>query len=230
MNAGRQAPDANPFSDGAPGTPAERIAAALAALRGGRRGPGGLGGAGGPGGFGGRGGFGPGGPPPWARGHGHGPHLHGGMADRLAGAARMRLLAALVRAERAAEAEEENGATPATPGSAAGQSAGSTARGALSIMELAELVGVDQPRASRLVQQATAAGFVHRSADPTDGRRSVIRITEAGRAVLAEARNRHHGAVEQALEPFTEADAEQLATLLERFAAAWPGPGERPQD
>ena len=44
----------------------------------------------------------------------------------------------------------------------------------LSVSEIGDAVGVDQPRASRLVQQAVELGLVRREADPDDARRTRV--------------------------------------------------------
>ena len=189
---------------------AARIAAALGRLRGPR--PGGVGEGRGHGRhrFG-----GPGhdGPPPGPYGdpgpHGgpgpHGPGAHGGPGRRGPWrdggplgrmAARFRLLDVLA-------------ATSAPP----------------SVSELAAAMGVDQPRASRLVQAAVEAGHVRREADPADARRTQVVLTDEGRALVARARGERVAAVEQALAGFTPAEREQLAVLLGRLADAWPRPG-----
>ena len=50
----------------------------------------------------------------------------------------------------------------------------------LSVSELGDAVGVDQPRASRLVQQGVELGLVRREADPDDARRTRIALTDQG--------------------------------------------------
>jgi DNA-binding MarR family transcriptional regulator len=126
-------------------------------------------------------------------GPGH-PHHHGGRrGDGLAEAARFRLLDALEGAERAP-----------------------------SVSELAEMIGVDQPRASRLVQAAVDAGHARREADPGDARRSAIVLTASGRALLAAARENRRTAVDTALAGFTPEETGEFARLLTRFIAAWP--------
>lgn len=128
------------------------------------------------------------GAPPWGGGHRGGP-------PGLAGAARFRLLEALLAA------------TPETR---------------IGISEVATAIGVDQPRASRLVNDAAERGLVVRAVDPRDARRSVITLTDAGRALLESARASRRSAVTEALAGFTPAETQQLAALLARFAAAWP--------
>ena len=187
-------------TSGGPADPVDAVTAALARLRGGR------------------------GPRPQGRGgaeghergnhdhehdHGeHGSHIHHqhgpwgpgqrGSAGHAAGvrfamAARFRLLEALAAAS--------------TP---------------LSVSELADAIGVDQPRASRLVQAAVAAGHVRRDADPDDARRSTLQLTDAGRALASQTRGSRRASVESALADFSSADREQLAALLTRLADAWP--------
>lgn len=91
----------------------------------------------------------------------------------------------------------------------------------LGISEVAEAIGVDQPRSSRLVAEAAARGYVIRGTDARDARRSDIRITEAGRSHLEHVQQRRRAAVEAALADFTVEETAQLARLLARFAESW---------
>lgn len=182
--------------------PVDAIATALSRLRG--RGPrapweGGPGGRGGPHGAGAHGD----GHPPFGH-HAHGDPGHGrrgagfpgwqeAMQARMAGAARFRLLDALA-------------AAPAP----------------LTVSELAEAIGVDQPRASRLVQQAVDAGHVRREADPDDARRTRIALTDAARALVRGMRGQRRDALEAALAGFSDHERAQLAVLLAKLADAWP--------
>jgi DNA-binding MarR family transcriptional regulator len=94
-------------------------------------------------------------------------------------------------------------------------------RGPSSVSELAEAIGVDQPRASRLAQAAVDAGHVRRDVDPGDARRSILVITEAGRRTLSDVLDRRRSAIEQAMAGFTPHEREQFARLFARFAEAW---------
>ncbi len=96
------------------------------------------------------------------------------------------------------------------------------ADGALSVSDIAEAVGVDQPRASRLVAQAVGFGFVRREADPADARRTRIALTEQGEARVRLIRGARGEAVREALAGFTDQEREQLAALLGRLVEAWP--------
>ncbi|HWR86676.1 MAG TPA: MarR family winged helix-turn-helix transcriptional regulator [Rhodoglobus sp.] len=145
---------------------------------------------------------GPHGAPPWhaARAeHVDGPaHLErmptvrgyrGPMRGGLGGAARFRLLAAL---------REGDGR---------------------SVSDLAQAVGVDQPRASRLVNEAVDRGFATREPDSRDARRSVVNLTDAGRDELDRVHEHRRSAVTEALEGFTPEETATLADLLSRFTA-----------
>ncbi len=97
-----------------------------------------------------------------------------------------------------------------------------SAPGSLTVSELADRVGVDQPRASRLVQQSVELGLVRREADPDDARRTRIALTEQGVAIVRSFRGDRRDAVEQALAAFSVAERAELARLLTKFAGAWP--------
>ncbi len=88
-----------------------------------------------------------------------------------------------------------------------------------SVNELAAAIGVDQPRASRVVADCVERGIVTKQTDPTDARRSVIALTDAGRAVLEERRRERRTTVERALQGFTADERAQFAGLLARFVA-----------
>lgn len=125
----------------------------------------------------------------------HGPHggPHG-WGDRFAGGpARVRLLDALAGADRA-----------------------------LSITEIGEAIGVDQPRASRLVQQCVEADLVRREPDPTDARRTRVALTDTGRRFIEGMRGQRREQLQGALTDFTPAERADLARLLTKLADAWP--------
>ena len=96
----------------------------------------------------------------------------------------------------------------------------------LSVSGVAAAIGVDQPRASRLVQEGVERGLVRRVPDPSDARRALIQLTTAGRAQLTELRSHRRSAVEAALSAFTPEEARTFAELFDRFVRAWPRPGE----
>lgn len=87
----------------------------------------------------------------------------------------------------------------------------------MSVTELATAIGVDQPRASRLVQAAVHEGLVVREADPDDARRTRIRLTDEGRTAVRSVTSSRRRAIEAALDGFSGEEREQFATLLARF-------------
>ncbi len=88
--------------------------------------------------------------------------------------------------------------------------------------ELGEAIGVDQPRASRLVQQAVDLGLVRREADPDDARRTRIALTDDGARVARGFRGQRREHLSQALRGFTADERAELARLLAKLADAWP--------
>lgn len=201
MNAPRQGGFGEPTgSDDSGQPPADPIAAIEAAL-------GALRGRGAAGSFG----WGPG---PFAAGpwspavRGHGGHHHGGA--------------------HGAHAHQDHGVQSrhGGPGGRGGHAALRllmvlSKRGPSSVSDLAAAIGVDQPRASRLVQAAVDAGHVRREIDPADARRSILVITDAGRTALSALLDHRRTAVERALADFTPDEREQFARLFARFAQAW---------
>lgn len=183
----------------------DAIAEALAQLRGRGRGPGGRPpfGPGGPGS--------PFGPGPLGRGgrgraglgtHRPVPEEFGDFGRHPQGApARLRLLEALAAAD-----------------------------GPQPVSALGDAIGVDQPRASRLIQQAEQLGLVERAPDPDDARRMLTSLTEHGAKILAGYRSRRRTALADALEGFTPQERAELARLLGKLADAWPEPPRRHRD
>jgi DNA-binding MarR family transcriptional regulator len=93
--------------------------------------------------------------------------------------------------------------------------------GVMTVNGVVEALGVDQPRASRLVAGVVDAGLVRRGADPGDGRRSVLTLTARGRRVLAEGHRTRRAAVEAALAGWPAEDRETFARLLGAYVAGW---------
>lgn len=96
------------------------------------------------------------------------------------------------------------------------------AEGPASVSDIATAIGVDQPRASRLVADAVMRRLVERNPDPADARRIQVAITPTGRKLLESMRHSRRSAVETALNGFTPAERETFASLLGRFVEAWP--------
>jgi DNA-binding MarR family transcriptional regulator len=78
--------------------------------------------------------------------------------------------------------------------------------GPSTLRALAESEHVQAPSMTRIVNALADQGFVTRSADPDDGRQVRVDITDAGRAVLAEARNQRTAWLAQRVAGLSEED------------------------
>ena len=84
---------------------------------------------------------------------------------------------------------------------------------------LAGRIGIEVPTLVRTLTRMEAAGLLRREADPADGRRAIVRLTDRGReleqvvpGILAEV-------TEQATAGMSEAEREQLLGLLRHLRA-----------
>lgn len=97
-----------------------------------------------------------------------------------------------------------------------------------SVSEIGTDIGVDQPRASRLVAHAVREGWVERATDDADRRRRVVGLTAAGRAVLDSARQTRLEAVRAAMADWSPTERTEFARLITAFVDRWPrSPGGR---
>jgi len=90
--------------------------------------------------------------------------------------------------------------------------------GTVRLSELAAIIELDASTASRLVRTLENDGLVERTADPDDRRASLIELTEAGTARLAEYSKRRQGLLTKAMQDWDKSDIETFATLMGRFA------------
>jgi DNA-binding MarR family transcriptional regulator len=98
-----------------------------------------------------------------------------------------------------------------------------SATGPVTVSTVARALAVDQPRASRLVTAAVAAGLVRREADQADGRRTLLAMTEAGRAAVAEMHRGRQASFAAAMADWSAEERAEFARLLTRFVGALPG-------
>jgi DNA-binding MarR family transcriptional regulator len=97
--------------------------------------------------------------------------------------------------------------------------------GPLRVSELAAREAVSQPGVTMLVNRMVDAGYAQRVPDPTDRRASLVRITDAGRAVLVERRALRARVLRTRLTQLSEADQQALLAALpaiDRLTAAGP--------
>jgi DNA-binding MarR family transcriptional regulator len=99
----------------------------------------------------------------------------------------------------------------------------------LTVNGVADALGVDQPRASRLVARAVDAGLVRRGADPDDGRRSLLTLTSSGRGMLAHVQRVRRAAVQSAVAGWSPEDRTTFARLLVAYVRSWEQQGARAQ-
>ena len=97
-----------------------------------------------------------------------------------------------------------------------------TASHPLSVSEVGEAIGVDQPRASRLIQQSVELGLVRREADPDDARRTRVALTEEGARFARGFRGQRREHLSEALADFSPEERADLVRLLTKLAEAWP--------
>lgn len=83
--------------------------------------------------------------------------------------------------------------------------------GPLRVSELAEREAVSQPGMTTLINRLEAAGQAVRTPDPSDGRASLVAITETGRAIL---RERHSSRVDLLVHELLGLSADDRAALL----------------
>ncbi|GAA3842560.1 hypothetical protein KACC15558_23290 [Brevibacterium ammoniilyticum] len=72
------------------------------------------------------------------------------------------------------------------------------------------------------MSQGVELDLLRREADPDDARRTLIALTEKGRAITNRFLGAQQASVDVALDSFTDKERETLADLLSRLADAWP--------
>jgi len=85
------------------------------------------------------------------------------------------------------------------------------------VTSVAAALNIDQPRASKLVAAAVAAGLVRREADQADGRRALLVRTPAGRRLSEQAHAFRRQVFGEAMAGWPAADRAEFARLLTRF-------------
>ena len=88
---------------------------------------------------------------------------------------------------------------------------------ALSVGQIASLLGVDQSQASRRVTRAIDHRVAERIAAQDDGRKSLVRLTRRGRDLAAQMHANRQRAIAAAVLEWSATDQKRLAHLLERF-------------
>ena len=87
-------------------------------------------------------------------------------------------------------------------------------------LALAQHLGVNRTVMTYLLDDLERAGLVERRPDPTDRRARRVAITDSGRALLREVKDRLRRAEDELLGPLDEQERATLRTLLQRLATA----------
>lgn len=105
------------------------------------------------------------------------------------------------------------------------------AEGPLRVSDLARREAMTQPGVTLLVNRLSDAGLAERVPDPTDGRAALVRITDAGRAVLDERHDLRAEILRARLSQLSDSDQRLLVDAvpaLERLLDAEPRPAAEP--
>ncbi len=130
-------------------------------------------------------------------------------------AARLRL--AIVRTGRRLRQEAAAEATDLTPTSTAAL-ATVERHGPLTPSELAEIERVKRPTVTRTLGRLDRAGLIERTADPADGRSSLVSVNAAGRERLRRLRGRKNAYLAKRMRDLPASDLatlERAAVILE---------------
>ena len=90
-------------------------------------------------------------------------------------------------------------------------------RGALSIGEVADTLGITQSTATTACKRLESAGLITRSRRADDERVVEVALTDFGRETVAEWRRRRREAVSNLLEPLNDAERDELQRLIQRL-------------
>jgi DNA-binding MarR family transcriptional regulator len=95
------------------------------------------------------------------------------------------------------------------------------AEGPMRASALAASVQADLSTVSRQVAVLVSRGLLERQADQLDGRASLLAVTDAGRAAVAEHDQGRQAFFDDVLTGWSTGEMHQFAELLERFTAAY---------
>jgi DNA-binding MarR family transcriptional regulator len=112
-----------------------------------------------------------------------------------------------------------------TPGQSRGLRIIARAESPVRMADIAAALDVVPRTATSIVDALEAAGLVARSADASDRRAVLVRLTDDGRELQERLRWARVRAADEALAPLSESERAELARLLAMVCC--PGPGER---
>jgi DNA-binding MarR family transcriptional regulator len=86
--------------------------------------------------------------------------------------------------------------------------------------QLAAACGYEPPTITLSVRQLETAGLVVRRSSPTDGRATIVELSDRGRALLPELKAAWSHVAEQTVAGLTSITVDQVTTVLEDLAAS----------
>jgi DNA-binding MarR family transcriptional regulator len=101
------------------------------------------------------------------------------------------------------------------------------ARGPIRLADLATACYIDASTASRQTAELVADGLLRRDSDPTDGRVSLLALTDEGERAVREMLRRREEFFTAALSDWTDDDVRRLAELMGRLTDAIDEQAER---
>ncbi|MGY2032122.1 MarR family winged helix-turn-helix transcriptional regulator [Nocardia gipuzkoensis] len=93
-------------------------------------------------------------------------------------------------------------------------------KGSCRQVDLAVDLCISPSALSRHVTELVAAGYISRHADPTDGRATLIRVTDEGRDLLHRVRGSRARGLQNVLADWSEDDAEQACVAVQKLRDA----------
>ena len=89
-----------------------------------------------------------------------------------------------------------------------------------SVSDVATALGVDQPRASRLVLRTVEEGWLERRTDPSDARRTLLALTSSGREQLDRTHRFRQAIFARVMADWSDADRSEFARLITTFVTS----------
>jgi DNA-binding MarR family transcriptional regulator len=86
--------------------------------------------------------------------------------------------------------------------------------------QLAAASGYEPPTITLSVRQLEAAGLVVRRSSPSDGRATIVELSDQGRALLPKLKAAWRRVAEQTVAGLTSTSADQLTSILDELAAS----------
>ncbi|MDO5785193.1 MAG: MarR family transcriptional regulator [Eubacteriales bacterium] len=93
--------------------------------------------------------------------------------------------------------------------------------GSITQRKLTERLGIQPGSASEVIAKLESAGYIKRTPNETDRRTADIALTETGKVLAAEARAQRIHRHEQMFACLSDAEKNELLSLLERINADW---------